>query len=47
MLLEHASRDVAYALRSIADTDVATRFQCWVGASDRRYTVSVFPFEAG
>ena len=33
------------AMRSIADTAIASRFQSWLGASGRRYTVSVFPFD--
>lgn len=33
-------------LLAIADTAIAARFQCWRGASGRRYTVSVFPYDA-
>ena len=36
---------VEHGLCSIAET--AERFQCWLGLSGRRYTVSVFPFDAG
>ncbi len=34
-------------VRSTAQTSIASRFHCWLGASGRRYIVSVFPVEGG
>ena len=46
MMMKAAGHPAAHVPCGIADTSITARFQCWVGASGRRYTVSVFPFDA-